>query len=167
MNNMLKELNDNGYELVKETEDFKIFNNKSLAQLIVLLPKFDYESKYLEEVIEEIQKFRYNKRTMAFIGEFISNKKEVLNDNFWFMKIEGFKTELVPKKTNKIVEFKPVEYHLENGLFYNPYNNETLNIINILKEINTGTNNRIVYSYPSPMEMHYIKYFLLNKVNIQ
>jgi len=174
MKKMIKCLNENEYELVIKTKDYMIYDNKKIEQVVVLMPKFEYgsesEKTYLDYLIEKLDEFRYKKRTMAFIGEIKEeDREEVLSDKSHFMKIEGFKSELIPRRVNKTVEFVPVEYQLENGLFFNPYHEITSNIINLLKEINTGTSATIIYNYPKPMymEMLYFKYLLLNKVNLK
>ena len=168
---MIKDLKDNGYELEAETKDYKIYHNKKIEQVVILMDKFDNveEENYIDELIEENEKFKYNKKTMAFIGEIEEeDREEILNDDLFFIKIEGFRSELIPRHTNKMVEFRPVEQHTENGLFFNPYYSLTTNLINLLKEINTGVNRTIIYKYPKPMlmSMAYLKYFLSNKVNV-
>ena len=155
-----------GYKVVIETSDFVILNNDEIEQLIILMPRFDFGAKYIEEIIDTIEQFSYNKKTIAFIQEIKQEmKEEVTNDEYYFMKIEGYRDELIPRKINKTIKFEGVESQpKECDLFYNPYLSMTANIINLLNEINNGTDNKITYKHPKVMELSYIKYFLLKKL---
>jgi len=166
---MRKTLNENGYEVAIENPKFEIFKNEELEQLIILIPSFNYNDA-MSNLIDEIKKFKYNKKTLAFIEKIDEeDKMEVLNDMCYYMKIEGYKKELIPRKVNKKIKFQDVESEPKEGLFYNPYKNIRMNMENLLYEINNGCDEIITYKYPKPLEMSdilYIRYFLNKKIEI-
>lgn len=169
MEEMKKALKEQGYKKVQSTEDYGLYVNNELEQTVLLFPNLSYDSPFMDEVLEALNTCPHKKRTVAFIGDTNETGKdrvEIFADEFWFIKIEGYREDLIPRKTDKTVVSFPIDGPLEEGLFYDPYKSMKDNLLTLVSALNSEGPKEIRYGYPRPILltlMPYVKYFLMNK----
>lgn len=89
-----------GYEELERDESNILLINKDKRLAVILMEKFDFKSSFTNDAIKLQKKhqeeYRFiEKKTFAFIVEFLDSKKKILNDEYFFMK-------------NAISDLKPV-----------------------------------------------------------